>query len=187
MTKITEKPVYVSREEKKGITQEFVKEYFDYKDGFLYYKKKHPCSKMMIGDKLGFIAFYKDGQRKNRCKILGNMYLVSRLIFLYHNGYLPVCVDHIDHNELDNRIENLRAATKSENCRNRRSNKKSSSPYLGVSYHIRIKKFGASIRVCNKAKHLGYFETEEEAALWYNREAVKSHKEFANLNIIKPK
>lgn len=123
MTNIEQKPAYISREEKNGLTQEFLKEYFDYKDGILYCRKPQNNSKMRIGDKVGHLVIYKDGQRKIRCKILGHLYLASRLIFLYHKGYLPVCVDHMNHNPSDNQIENLRAATKQENCRNRRPNK----------------------------------------------------------------
>lgn len=93
-------------------------------------------------------------------------------------------VDHENRNQLDDRIENLRAATHSENSRNRTSHKNSSSKYLGVSWFKNYQKWKACIEVNDSGIFLGNFELESDAALAYNKAAVKYFKEFANLNII---
>ena len=66
-------------------------------------------------------------------------YLVHRLIFLYHHNYLPKVIDHIDRNKLNNKIENLREVTHSQNLMNCKSYKNSSSKYKGVTWIKKIK------------------------------------------------
>lgn len=163
------------------ISQELLKQLFTYKKGFLYWKVKRP--KSQIGKKAGFLNKRKSGDRY-MIKINGKSYLNSRLIFLYHHNWLPEMVDHKKHNTLDDRIENLRPATRSQNLINRTSSKNSTSKYLGVSFHKLANKWCANIFIDKKLKHLGYFIIEMEAALAYN-EAAKIHfGEFANLNVI---
>jgi len=100
---------------------------------------------------------------------------------------LPAEVDHINIDCSDNRIENLRAATRSQNNMNRNSNKIATSQYLGVCLDKGSGSWRASIVLNKVQKRLGYFKTEEEAALVYNKAAVRYFGEFANPNIIKPK
>lgn len=166
------------------ITQELVRELFDYKDGILYWKvKTSPLSRINIGDRAGYLnktAFYE------RYSIGINMksYLCSRIIFLWHNGYLPDFVDHRDRDMKNNNIGNLRSCTRAENNRNRNPEKNSSSKFLGVFYIKKNNKWGAKIVSDKKQISLGRFESEANAALAYNEAAIKYHKEFANLNII---
>jgi len=63
------------------------------------------------------------------------------LIFLYHHGYLPKFVDHIDGNKKNNRIENLREATKSQNAMNQKVSTRNTSGIKGVMWHKRDKKW----------------------------------------------
>ncbi len=92
------------------------------------------------------------------------------------------CVDHIDGNKLNNHHENLRWATHSENSRNTRSRTNSSSVYKGVSIYKPLQKWTARIKLDAKQTHLGYFETEGEAAEAYNAAALEHFKEYAKLN-----
>lgn len=108
----------------------------------------------------------------------------SRAIFMWHYGWLPKMVDHKDRNPLNDRIENLRAATPSENSKNKKSRTGSSSKYLGVCYNKACNYWHAAIFVNGKNKHLGSFTKEKDAARAYNEAAIKIHKEFANLNTI---
>jgi hypothetical protein len=105
-----------------------------------------------------------------------------RLAFYLHNGYLPKFIDHIDRNPMNNHPSNLRAATYSQNSRNRDSAKGSSSKFLGVSKHAISKKWEVKISNDGFNKYLGLFTNEIEAASHYNLAAMELHGEFANLN-----
>lgn len=88
-------------------------------------------------------------------------------------------VDHIDHNTLDNRKENLRVCTRKENVRNRSLNKNNISTFKGVYFKKENKKWCAQIMVDNKNIHLGYFQYPEDGAIAYNIAALKYHGDFA--------
>lgn len=91
-------------------------------------------------------------------------------------------VDHINHNGLDNRRNNLRLCTNQQNQGNRRKWKPKSSLYKGVFWDKQKNKFRASIRRNMKLKHLGCFHDEIEAAKAYDIEALKHFGEFALIN-----
>lgn len=102
--------------------------------------------------------------------------------FLYN---MPVgkYVDHIDCDPLNNRRNNLRLATESENSRNvPKTKSKRSSIYKGVSWHKRKRKWIAMCAVNNRNKFLGYFDSEIEAAKSYDSSAKELHGEFALTN-----
>ena len=120
---------------------------------------------------------FRPSLRLNRSTILSH-----RMIFYIRNGCLPKCVDHANHDTLDNSINNLRAATVSQNQMNKRSKKAATSKHLGVSWYKRYEKWKAGIHTEGKTIHLGYFTSETEAAQAYNTAAAKHFGEFANLN-----
>lgn len=91
-------------------------------------------------------------------------------------------VDHINHNGLDNRKENLRFVTLAQNQQNGRSNRNSTSAYKGVSWHERDKRWRAQIAHEGKGMYIGYFTCEHEAALAYNKKAKELFGEHALLN-----
>ncbi len=98
-------------------------------------------------------------------------------------GVLPsIQIDHIDHNGLNNRRSNLRFATNQQNNFNRKSHVNSSSKYKGVSWKKRERKWVAQISIKGKNKHLGYYANEKEAAMAYNKVALKLFGNFAYLN-----
>lgn len=72
-------------------------------------------------------------------------------------------IDHINQIKTDNRIENLRWCSRSNNQRNRKKWEGTSSKFLGVCWNNQKNKWRACIRLNCKEKHLGYFLTEEEA------------------------
>lgn len=93
-------------------------------------------------------------------------------------------IDHIDRNGLNNRRENLRAATAKQNRRNSRKYQRSrgtSSSYKGVSWHAARNKWQAHIKY-NKSKFLGRFDSEIEAAKAYDKAARELFGEYARLN-----
>lgn len=95
-------------------------------------------------------------------------------------------LDHINRNPLDNRKQNLRKANRSQNGINRDkfTNKIYSSKYKGVSFHRPLSKWRAKITWENNSKHIGYYLTQEEAALAYNKKAKELFGEFAFQNVI---
>ena len=96
-------------------------------------------------------------------------------------------VDHKNGDRLDNRKENLRIATPTQNCVNKGKGKrnKHSILYKGIKYRLGLKKpWIARIGYEGKTKHIGYFATEKEAAMNYDIWAKKLYGEFARLNFL---
>jgi len=92
-------------------------------------------------------------------------------------------VDHQNSNGLDNRMDNIRIATKGQNvCNKIKTRRKTSSKYIGVSWDKRNRLWSAYIGHLYKKIFLGYFKNEIDAARAYDRAAIKHHKEFAHLN-----
>lgn len=90
--------------------------------------------------------------------------------------------DHINHDGLDNRRENLRPTDKALNAANRRSYVGSSSPYKGVYWHTIWNKWAVRVTKGVKRVHVGGFDDEIEAALAYDRVALELFGEYAHLN-----
>jgi len=94
-------------------------------------------------------------------------------------------IDHVNHNGLDNRRCNLRICTNQQNQFNTLKSKNKSSIFKGVRYYAKRGKWCAQIKHNGVFFHLGYFTTEEGAALAYNVAAIARFGEFALLNEIK--
>ena len=96
----------------------------------------------------------------------GKLYLAHRIIMLLVNKSLSdnCQVDHIDHNRLNNRLNNLRAVSQSGNMRNSGRRSDSSTGVTGVVYHKQARKYMASIFIDGKRIYLGLFKTLGEAA-----------------------
>ena len=95
------------------ITQEKVRDFFDYVDGVLVYRNKG------LRVKAGQAVGWKTDNGYLRTDMDGKKYYVHRLVWLYHNGPCEHhLIDHIDGNKTNNKIENLRMATFSENQAN---------------------------------------------------------------------
>lgn len=91
--------------------------------------------------------------------------------------------DHINCDKLDNRKENLRSVTRSQNNANMpKIQKKCSSRFKGVCWHKQRNKWKAEIKVNGVRKHLGVFINEADAATAYNEAAKQNFGEFAKLN-----
>lgn len=92
-------------------------------------------------------------------------------------------VDHKDGNGLNNQKYNLRVATNQQNIfSSRKSNKKTSSIYKGVSYEKDREKWSSKIKLNYKSKSLGRFDNEIDAAKAYDVAARNYFGEFAKLN-----
>ena len=84
-------------------------------------------------------------------------YTAHRLAWLYMYGEFPKnCIDHINNNRLDNRICNLREATKQENNRNSLKSIKNKSGIKGIHWNKARNKWVAQITINYKIKTIGY-------------------------------
>jgi len=165
---------YISREEKNCLTQKLLKELFTYKDGMLFYKTKGRGIK--VGERSGNLN--KDGYR--HLGIKGHSYAEHRLIFLFHKGYVPEFVDHIDTIKDNNMIDNLRGCTKSQNCMNSKV-RLNITGVKGLGYRENLEKPWITQLLCEGKYVLNKsFYTKEEAVEALEKAREKHHKQFAN-------
>lgn len=82
-------------------------------------------------------------------------------------------IDHIDHNGLNNKRDNLRAVTISDNARNQRKRNGCTSCFRGISWDSWGNRWRATISNNFKRCHLGSFKNEIEAATTWDNEAIK--------------
>lgn len=147
---------------------ELLTERFEYRDGGLYYKKV-VGSKGRPGEKAGYlntIGYWV-------IMIDGKAHLEHRLIYLMHHGTLPRLIDHVDRNRSNNRIENLRPATKSQNQVNMNAPITNTSGIKCVRLDPRRGKWYAEVKRNGTKVFLGYHpdaETAHAAFLNYSKE-----------------
>lgn len=91
-------------------------------------------------------------------------------------------VDHANCDGLDNRRENLRVCSHSQNLCNRGPQSNTSSGYKGVGFHKASGKWRARVGLGGSQEYLGVFDSPEEAARAYDRRATELHGEFVRLN-----
>lgn len=134
-------------------------EYFNYdaSSGVLTWKKK--SGKCVVGEEAGYVS--TDGYRYFGFK--GKVLKTHRAIYLMMTGELPKFVDHIDQNRLNNRWNNLRGASVTDNNRNCSLQKNNTSGVVGVSWSNDRKKWVAMIWHNSKPVPLGRFKEKEDA------------------------
>ncbi len=146
------------------LTQEELKRLFDYDPTtgiFAWAISKGTAKK---GSVAGSISNQR-GKRYITITISGKSYYAHRLAWLYVYGEFPnEDTDHIDGNGLNNKIINIRSATTSENCRNRRVPLNNKSGIIGVSWEKLVSKWRADITINGKKTCLGFFDELDDAA-----------------------
>lgn len=124
-----------------------------------YSKKWYRCN--------AYAACWKDGKN----------ILMHRILIDAEKG---IDIDHKNHNGLDNRKENLRAVTRSQNSYN--SYPKRNNKHKGITFIKRAKKWAAKIGINYRQVHLGYFSNINDAMEAYDKAAIKYYGEYAFTN-----
>ena len=146
---------------------------FEYRDGNLYWKVNRRIVK--AGELAGSVA--KDGYC--RVKFEQKFYLAHRIIFMIHHGYMPNVIDHIDGNPSNNKIENLRECTVSQNGMNSKVSITNKSGIKGVSWSKLSGKWQVRVQVDKHQKYFGVYEDKELADLVAIEARNKLHGSFA--------
>jgi hypothetical protein len=164
---------------KQELTAEYLREVLDYDPETGVFRWRRAVARnTKAGQEAGVSYPQKGGVMRRRIGVGYGRYLAHRLAWLYVHGEWPAGeIDHVNGDPLDNRIVNLRPATRSQQMLNRRV--MNTSGYKGVSYWEARGKWRAQIRFNGRNKTLGYFLTVEEAAEAYLFAALEHHGDFA--------
>lgn len=165
---------------KREPSQEFLRSMFSYCEDDGVFIRIINSSNAKIGDVAGYV------NELGYCiiSVKNKLFSAHRLAWTYVHGEIPdeMEVDHINGNPSDNRIENLRLATRLQNAANRKMHKNNLSGYKGVYLDSRrknVKQWRASIVVQKKKLSLGIFSSPEDAHEAYKKAAEKYFGEFA--------
>ena len=155
------------------ITQEYLKSRlrYDPDTGHFVWVNAPPNWLRIIGQRAGWPC-----NGYVQISIDGKQYYAHRLAWLYIYGLLPKQLDHKNRTRTDNRINNLRLCTTSQNGANKSKHVNNDLP-MGVAKHKG--KFQAGIMLKGKSIYLGRFDTPEEASSIYQVKKSKLFGEFA--------
>jgi len=117
-----------------------------------------------------------------KTKLFGKQLYAHRIIWEMHKGQIPekMIIDHINGNPWNNRIENLRLASRAENVRNSKIPSSNTSGFKGVQRSGN--KWKASIVFNGKYIFIGTFDEKEKAGIAYFKEAKRLFGEFARFS-----
>lgn len=119
---------------------------------------------------------------RERVDFFGIRYRVTHIIWVVHYGKWPdEMIDHKDHDRTNNKLDNLREATRAQNGWNRIERNPNGK---GVTFRPdkgKDKQWQAQIQADGNKMHLGFYATKEGAAEAYRQATIKYHGEFACL------
>ena len=171
-----------------ALTAEFVRSILDYDPdtGVFTWKRRHDVGPRWNGKHPGKVAgtLVKPGRSVTAyvsIRINGVAYRAHRLAWLITHGRWPIGdIDHDNGDGTDNRIKNLREATRTQNNANSRRQKNNTTGIKGVS-PTSDGRYMASICRDGKQRNLGRFDTPEDAHEAYKTEAIRLFGEFARV------
>lgn len=114
-----------------------------------------------------------------RGTVNGTKLFMHQLIMGFSVGMV---IDHINHKRLDNRKDNLRFISDTRNGKHTKKKIGSITKYRGVTFDKRRQKYSVFITHDNSKKYLGSFNTEIEAAEYYDMYIIHNKMDEINLN-----
>lgn len=127
-------------------------------------RKISNSNRVKAGQQVNSLSFSKKGDTYYNTKVDGRYYKVHRIIWLMHYGEWPSgSIDHINHQTLDNRIDNLRDVSFADNLKNRTLQKNNTSGFNGITWREDNKKWRARVIVDRKVINLGSYSKKEDA------------------------
>lgn len=169
---------------------DLVRQLFRYEDGKLFWLARERSlfasdnayrtwNTRFAGKEAGSWSPDRSGAMRCYVGIYSRLFARSLVVWVIHHGGWPSLeVDHKDRDTTNDRLDNLRLATRSQNSANRRC-RPSASGYKGVKRTQRSNRWHARIRVNGKLLHLGQFDSAEEAHAAYVEAAKRHFGEFA--------
>lgn len=157
------------------LTQERLKELLNYDPETGIFTWLNPLSFCV---QAGSIAGWIDKRGYVFIRVNGKLMAAHRLAWLYVRGcWSEFDIDHIDGDPSNNKLRNLREATRSENNQNRSKFGRSSVGLIGVSYNPKCTNnpYQAAIKSCGKRLYLGSFPTQEDAYSAYLKAKSELH------------
>lgn len=164
---------------KSDLSPDLIRRLFEYRDGALIWRVRplgdfvsaRACAAWnarWAGKQAGYINRVRSGDRRRVSITVGGAarrYYTSRLVWVWHHRKWPAgIIDHEDGNTLNDRIKNLRDVPESVNSKNARIHIDNSTGTLGVYRAKGRGRWKAEIMADGCKRHLGVFDTFEEAA-----------------------
>lgn len=186
----------IAHEVERAVPISFLRALLDVRDGVLYWRERPRSHFIRVNS---FTTFNRHkagtpagGKASTGYMVVGfsaqpgakaRLFMMHRVIWAIHYGEWPDGeIDHIDHDPLNNRIDNLRIADRTTNCQNRRVKAGSKSRFLGVVWSKESGKWRAACGIGGKKKQLGRFDCEIEAARAYDVHVIAVLGTGANTN-----
>lgn len=137
---------------------------YDRKLGALRWKNPPKHNSYLIG-KIAGTKQNSNGVIYLRICVNKKRFFIHKLIYFIEHNEMPVLIDHIDGNGLNNKIENLRKSNERHNSQNKIVHRK--GKLVGASWDKQRKKWYSSIQINGKTKNLGRHDSELKAHLKY--------------------
>ena len=138
-------------------------------------------------DKGGVLYWRKTGKKAGAIHHTGYIQIgfghkqnnAHRLMFMLHHGWVPEVIDHVDGDRSNNKIDNLRPATWSQNLQNMKLRPSNKTGCKNVSWSVAKKKWAVQLSINGRQTNLGRFDDLEFADLVATEASDKYHGAFA--------
>lgn len=173
------------------LTQQELKSalHYDAASGLFTWRLREDRTRAWNRKHAGQVAGYLNTNGYRYLNVNGRRYQAAHLVWLYIHGEMPPKPFEVDHHNRirsDDRIDNLRLATKAQNTMNRGVQRNNTSSHKGVSWDASRKKWFAFITVNYRTIALGRFDRIEDAVAVRRHAEIRMHGRFAAVPVFDP-